>query len=52
MCFDEPPQSNQAPLSEMGISWRELGVGAGLQGGAAFVVADVVPANLFDATCA
>jgi hypothetical protein len=47
-----PPQSNQAPLSEMGISWRDLGVDAGLQGGAAFVVADEVPANLFDATCA
>jgi hypothetical protein len=47
-----PPQSNQAPLSEMIISWRDLGVDAGLQGGSAFVEADEVPANLFDATCA
>ena len=36
----------------MGISWRDLGVDAGLQGGAAFVVADEVPATLFNATCA
>jgi hypothetical protein len=51
MCFDDPPQSNQAPLSEMVISWCDLGVDAGLQGGAAFVVADEVPADLFDAIC-
>jgi hypothetical protein len=43
------PRSNQAPLSETGISWCDLGVDAGLQGGAAFVVA--VPADLFDAIC-
>jgi hypothetical protein len=39
-------------LSEIGISWRDLGVDVGLQRGAAFVVADEVPAKLFDATCA
>jgi hypothetical protein len=33
----------------MGISWRDLGVDAGLQGGAAFVVAGQVLADLFDA---
>jgi hypothetical protein len=46
------PTIESSPLSEMGISWRDLGVDAGLQGGVAFVVADEFSANLFDAICA